>query len=79
MSQTVNSEMTELYWQVGNAVNQDLLGSKRAEYGSQAVQKLGLARRACTEEAGARNNSATAGTSLIPSPTTRFSPHCGEI
>ena len=40
VSQTVNSEMTELYWRVGNAINQDLLGGKRAEYGARVLQEL---------------------------------------
>ena len=40
VSTTVNAEMTELYWQVGDAINRDLLGGKRAEYGAQAVQRL---------------------------------------
>ena len=37
---TVNAEMTELYWQVGDAINQNLLGGKRAEYGGRVVQAL---------------------------------------
>lgn len=37
---SVNAEMTELYWQVGHAINENLLGGERAEYGAQIVQSL---------------------------------------
>ncbi len=40
VSATVNSEMTELYWQVGDVINRDLLGGKRAEYGADVVKDL---------------------------------------
>ena len=36
----VNTEMTELYWQVGNAINQKVLGGERAEYGAEVVRSL---------------------------------------
>lgn len=36
----VNTEMTELYWQVGNAINQKVLGGERAEYGADVVRGL---------------------------------------
>ena len=36
----VNAEMTELYWQVGNAINQKVLGGERAEYGADVVRGL---------------------------------------
>ena len=36
----VNAEMTELYWQVGNAINQKVLGGERAEYGAEVVRSL---------------------------------------
>ena len=36
----VNAEMTELYWQVGNTINQKVLGGERAEYGADVVKGL---------------------------------------
>ena len=38
VSTAVNAEMTELYWQVGNAINQKMLGGERAEYGADVVK-----------------------------------------
>ena len=40
VASAVNAEMTELYWQVGNAINQDVLGVERAEYGADVVKNL---------------------------------------
>lgn len=40
VSTAVNAEMTELYWQVGNAINQKMLGGERAEYGADVVKNL---------------------------------------
>ena len=40
VASTVNAEMTELYWQVGNAINQNVLGGERAEYGADIVKNL---------------------------------------
>ena len=37
---TVNSELTLLYWQVGNYIKQDLLNNNRAEYGKQVIEQL---------------------------------------
>ncbi|MFV0576910.1 MAG: YhcG family protein [Vibrio sp.] len=37
---SVNSEITLLYWQVGNRINQEILGGERAEYGRQIVKEL---------------------------------------
>jgi predicted nuclease of restriction endonuclease-like (RecB) superfamily len=37
---TVNATLTALYWQVGNAININLLKSNRAEYGRQVVLNL---------------------------------------
>ena len=34
---TIDSEITELYWLVGNTINQGLLEERRAEYGTQAM------------------------------------------
>lgn len=39
----VNSELTLLYWQVGQRINQHVLGSERAEYGKQIVETLSKA------------------------------------
>ncbi len=36
----VNAEMTELYWQVGDTINQKVLGGERAEYGAEVVRSL---------------------------------------
>ena len=36
----VNAEMTELYWQVGNTINQKALGGERAAYGADVVKNL---------------------------------------
>ncbi|MDO4322199.1 MAG: PDDEXK nuclease domain-containing protein [Lachnospiraceae bacterium] len=37
---TVNSEMTDLYWKVGNCINEELLNNGRAEYGKQIMKCL---------------------------------------
>lgn len=34
---TANSEITVLFWNIGNRINQDILGNSRAEYGKQIV------------------------------------------
>ena len=36
----VNATMTMLYWQIGNRINKEVLGDKRAEYGGQVVSTL---------------------------------------
>lgn len=36
----VNSTLTLLFWQVGNRINREILGNKRAEYGKQIVLTL---------------------------------------
>lgn len=42
---TVNNTLSLLYWKIGKRINEDVLQSKRAEYGKQIVvtlsQKLG--------------------------------------
>ena len=38
----VNSELTLLYWQVGQRINQEVLGGKRADYGKQVIANLSL-------------------------------------
>lgn len=40
VSQTVNSGMTLLYWQVGKRINEEILLDQRAEYGKQIVATL---------------------------------------
>lgn len=40
MSQTVNSGLTVLYWQVGKRINEEILLDQRAEYGKQIVATL---------------------------------------
>ena len=36
----INSEITALYWHVGNRINPEILQNERAEYGKQIVQSL---------------------------------------
>ncbi|MFM5242148.1 YhcG family protein [Aeromonas media] len=36
----VNSELTLLYWQVGQRINREVLGGERADYGKQVVSSL---------------------------------------
>lgn len=36
----VNAELTGLYWQVGNRIHREILGSQRAEYGEEIVSTL---------------------------------------
>ena len=36
----VNSELTLLYWQVGNCIQTEILGGQRADYGKQVVASL---------------------------------------
>lgn len=37
---TVNSELTLLYWKVGQRINQEVLGGERADYGKQVIATL---------------------------------------
>lgn len=37
---TVNAALTSLYWRIGNRINKELLGGKRAEYGAEIVSAL---------------------------------------
>jgi len=46
---TVNATTTILYWNIGERVNRDILGNKRAEYGKEVVKSLS---RSLTEEYG---------------------------
>jgi predicted nuclease of restriction endonuclease-like (RecB) superfamily len=45
----VNATLTQLYWQIGQRINQEVLGGERAEYGKQIVATLA---RQLTEEFG---------------------------
>lgn len=40
VASTVNAELTQLYWQIGNRVNSELLQGQRAEYGKQVIGEL---------------------------------------
>jgi len=40
VASTVNAELTQLYWQIGNRVNVELLQGQRAEYGKQVIAEL---------------------------------------
>lgn len=40
VASTVNAELTQLYWQIGNRVNAELLQGQRAEYGKQVIAEL---------------------------------------
>ena len=37
MAATVNSELTMMYWHIGERINREVLGNERAEYGKQIV------------------------------------------
>lgn len=37
VAQTVNTEITLMYWHIGERINQNILGNQRAEYGKQIV------------------------------------------
>ncbi|MBQ6726227.1 MAG: DUF1016 family protein [Bacteroidales bacterium] len=37
---TVNSELTLMYWHIGERINRDVLGNQRAEYGKQIVSTV---------------------------------------
>lgn len=40
VSSVANSEITILFWNIGNRINQDVLGNARAEYGKQIIVSL---------------------------------------
>ena len=40
VSQTVNSALVWLYWNIGKRIREDVLQNKRAEYGEEIVQTL---------------------------------------
>lgn len=48
-SVAVNTTLTQLYWQIGQRINQEVLGGERAEYGKQIVSTLS---RQLTDEFG---------------------------
>ena len=39
---SVNAELTMLYWNVGNRINKEILGERRAEYGKRVVAELSV-------------------------------------
>lgn len=45
----VNATLTQLYWQIGQRINQEVLGGERAEYGKQIIASLA---RQLTQEFG---------------------------
>jgi len=45
----VNTTLTQLYWQIGQRIHQEVLGGERAEYGKQIIATLG---QQLTEEFG---------------------------
>jgi predicted nuclease of restriction endonuclease-like (RecB) superfamily len=49
VAQTVNASLTAMYWNVGNRINKDVLGNRRAEYGEKVVEHLA---QALTQEYG---------------------------
>lgn len=40
VASSVNHEMTMMYWHIGERINRDILGNKRAEYGMQIVAQV---------------------------------------
>ena len=40
VASTINAELTQIYWQIGNRVNVELLQGQRAEYGKQVIAEL---------------------------------------
>lgn len=47
VASVVNAELTQLYWQIGRRINQEVLQGQRAEYGKQVL--AGLAQQLTTE------------------------------
>ncbi|NOX19162.1 MAG: DUF1016 domain-containing protein [Chlorobi bacterium] len=43
VAQTVNSEITLLYWNIGKEINENILGHKRADYGKKIISELSIA------------------------------------
>jgi hypothetical protein len=41
VAQAANSELTMLYWEIGQRIRQDILEEKRAAYGKEIVAALG--------------------------------------
>ncbi len=40
VAQTVNAELTLLYWSIGKQINENVLNNKRADYGKQIISEL---------------------------------------
>ena len=51
VASTVNSELTMMYWHIGERINRDVLGNQRAEYGKQIVATVS---RQLQEEYGSK-------------------------
>ena len=49
VASSINSTLTQLYWQIGHRINQEVLGGERADYGKQIVASLA---RQLTDEFG---------------------------
>lgn len=43
ITQTINQELTLLYWQIGKTIQTEILHSEKPEYGEQITKKIGLA------------------------------------
>ena len=43
VAQTVNAEITLLYWNIGKEINENILGRKRADYGKKIISELSKA------------------------------------
>ena len=56
VAQSVNAELTVLYWQIGNHLNQAILANDRAEYGKKVVKTIA---HRLTHEFGAGFNEKT--------------------
>ncbi|MBK1618737.1 MULTISPECIES: DUF1016 N-terminal domain-containing protein [Chromatiaceae] len=41
LAQTANAALTMLYWNLGSRLHREILGEKRAEYGTQIVAAVG--------------------------------------
>ena len=53
VASTVNSELTMMYWHIGERINRDVLGNQRAEYGKQIVATVS---RQIQEEYGSKSH-----------------------
>src|SRR5580658_3299091 len=42
VAQTVNTELTLLYWKIGDRIHRDILGQERGEYGRHIIDSLAV-------------------------------------